>query len=189
MHEHWEVYSTAKTHQTFSHLSSFQSITIPSPRSLTLTLTDSNCGPQDQSKPTVNSKPLKLFKSCSLSGYVIWYGGPIHWVSKCQAITARSSAQVEIYATDECTKFLLFLQHISNDFGIKQELFGNPTSIYNDNSACVTWSGNMTTKGLRHIQIRKNAIREVIAANIIQVNHIAGTVNLANLFTKEDKDA
>ena len=44
-------------------------------------------------------------------------------------------------------------------------------------------------KGLRHIQIHKNAIREAIAANIIQVKHIAGSVNLADLFTKEDKDA
>jgi hypothetical protein len=47
----------------------------------------------------------------------------------------------------------------------------------------------MTTKGLRHIQIRENAVRESIQSDLIDVLHIAGKINLADLFTKEDKDA
>ncbi len=63
------------------------------------------------------------------------------------------------------------------------------TKVYNDNEACVCWSHNMTTKGLRHIQIRENAVRESIQSDLIDVLHIAGKINLADLFTKEDKDA
>ena len=63
------------------------------------------------------------------------------------------------------------------------------TKVYNDNAACVCWSHNLTTKGLRHIQIRENAVRESVQSNLIDVHHIAGKVNLADLFTKEDKDA
>ena len=63
------------------------------------------------------------------------------------------------------------------------------TKIYNDNSAAVCWSKNSTTKGLRHIQIRENAVRESVLAELIQVLHINGKVNLADIFTKEDKDA
>ena len=62
------------------------------------------------------------------------------------------------------------------------------TTIYNDNAACVAWSHALTTKGLRHVQIRENAIREAIQLGIIKVRHIAGTINISDLFTKEDKD-
>ena len=64
----------------------------------------------------------------------------------------------------------------------------NKTIIYNDNNACVCWSHNMTTKDLRHIQIRENGIREMVQKNLIEVQHISGKTNLADLFTKEDKD-
>ena len=62
------------------------------------------------------------------------------------------------------------------------------TNVYNNNSACVYWAHSMTTKGLRHIQIRENAIREAVQRKFVNVLHIAGAVNLADLFTKEQKD-
>ena len=45
----------------------------------------------------------------------------------------------------------------------------------------------MTTKGLRHIQVRENAIREAVQSQFVNIKHIAGAVNLADLFTKEQK--
>jgi hypothetical protein len=64
-----------------------------------------------------------------------------------------------------------------------------PTNIiYNDNNACVQWSKSMTSKGLRHIQMRENHIRENIATKFICINHIGGKINLADVFTKEMKD-
>ena len=46
----------------------------------------------------------------------------------------------------------------------------------------------MTTKGLRHVQIRENAVREKQAEGFCQVKHIAGKLNISDIFTKEDKD-
>jgi hypothetical protein len=153
-------------------------------------LCDANWGPQDQSKPRKNeTRQLDLFKSRSLSGFLIYFGGPLHWLSKRQTITARSSAEAEIYATDECTKCLQHLNQIVDGLNLTEEIMPAPTIIYNDNSACVSWSGNLTTKGLRHIQIRENAIRESVENNFIIVKHIEGRLNLADMFTKEDKDA
>ena len=63
-----------------------------------------------------------------------------------------------------------------------------PTDVYNDNSACVKWAHSLTTKGLRHLQMRENAVREQIQNGNIEVSHVAGAVNLADMFTKEDKD-
>ena len=171
------------------HIDSF--VKFPIDPTKVIALTDANWGPQDQQTPKKNqpTKQIDLFKSRSLSGFIIWLGGPIHWVSKRQTVTARSSAEAEIYATDECTKFLLYLHHILTDLGFAHKHMPPKTKIYNDNEACVCWSHNMTTKGLRHIQIRENAVRESIQSDLIDVLHIAGKINLADLFTKEDKDA
>jgi hypothetical protein len=151
-------------------------------------LTDANWGPQDQSTKRRTTTEVPLFHSRSLSGFIQWLNGPVHWVSKRQTITARSTAEAEIYATDECTKNILHIRHILNDLLLLPIFCPNETTIYNDNSACVLWSSNMTTKGLRHVQIRENAIRESIQNNTISVQHIAGSINLSDLFTKEDRD-
>eukprot|EP00957_Ditylum_brightwellii_P056754 4301194-Ditylum_brightwellii.AAC.1 len=54
--------------------------------------------------------------------------------------------------------------------------------------ACVYWSKSIMIKGLCHITIMENAIREAIQNNIVHVQYIAGDVNLADIFTKEHKD-
>ena len=46
----------------------------------------------------------------------------------------------------------------------------------------------MTTKGLRHITIRENAILKSVDNKFIRVLHIEGKTNIADIFTKEMKD-
>ena len=46
----------------------------------------------------------------------------------------------------------------------------------------------MTSKGLRHIQMRENFTREQQLSGFCKVSHIPGDENLSDLFTKEDKD-
>jgi hypothetical protein len=155
-----------------------------------VTLTDSNWGPQDQSVPKAGAPTpeLELFKSRSISGFLIWLGGPVHWVSKRQSITARSSTEAEIYATDECVKQLIQLSYIIDGLHLIDPIMTSPTQLYNDNAACVMWSKSTTTKGLRHIQMRENAIREAVQSDFISIQHIAGKINLSDMFTKEEKD-
>ena len=153
-------------------------------------LTDANWGPQDQSVPNSNDEPiyLDLFKSRSMVGHLIWFGGPLDWVSKRQTYTARSSAQAEIGAVDECTKRIQQIRNILADLDLSRLYCNAPITIYNDNAAAVQWSHNMTTKGLRYVQIRENAVRESIQDEIIDVEHIGGKLNPSDIFTKEDKD-
>ena len=61
-------------------------------------------------------------------------------------------------------------------------------TIYNDNKACVDWSKSCTTKGLRHIQMRENRIRENIESRFVSIKHIDGKINIADVFTKEMRD-
>jgi hypothetical protein len=69
-------------------------------------LTDANWGPQDQSvtKDTDDPVLLELFKSRSTAGYVIWLGGPIDWVSKCQS-----------YYKNNPNDFCIILEYNSRD--------------------------------------------------------------------------
>ena len=67
-------------------------------------------------------------------------------------------------------------------------LSDTPINVYNDNNACVCWSKSTTTKGLRYIAIRENAIRESVDDNFISVKHIVSKLNIADIFTKEMKD-
>jgi hypothetical protein len=62
------------------------------------------------------------------------------------------------------------------------------TVVYNDNTACINWSKRSTTKGLHHIQMRKNMVREQVENHFVSVTHIGGKMNLADLFTKEMRD-
>jgi hypothetical protein len=60
-----------------------------------------------------------------------------------------------------------------------------PTILMNDNDACVQWSHNMTSKAARHIELRKNLIWEWVQDKMLDVIHIAGKLNPADIFTKE----
>jgi hypothetical protein len=165
-------------------LASFLHFPIPSS---VLSMSDANWGPQDASL-SHSSNDLPLFVSRSMSAFYIDFLGPVHWVSKRQKVTAASSAEAEIYATDECCKFLLDLAQLLDFFGVKHIFMPSPTIIYNDNKACIQWSNKATTKGLRHIQMRENRVRENIVSNFISVCHVGGKTNIADIFTKEMKD-
>jgi hypothetical protein len=80
----------------------------PLPSNKLLPMSDANWGPQDASQSRT-SVELPLFASRSMSAFYIELLGPIHWLSKQQSVTAGSSAEAEIYVTDECVKFLLEL--------------------------------------------------------------------------------
>jgi hypothetical protein len=165
-------------------LESFLHFPVPA---TTLSMTDANWGPQDASL-SGSSQDLPLFVSRSMLAFYIDLLGPVHWMSKRQKAMAASSAEAEIYATDECCKSLLDLAQILDFLNVQHIFMPSTTIIYNDNKACVQWSKKATTKGLCHIQMRENRVRENIASQFILVCHIDGKINLADIFTNEMKD-
>jgi hypothetical protein len=86
-----------------------------------LLMSDANWGPQDATaKYTLD---LPLFVSRSMSAYWIDLFGLLHWLSKRQTVTAGSSAEAEIYAMDECVKFLLELDQLLDFLEVKLYAF------------------------------------------------------------------
>ena len=116
---------------------------------------------------------------------------PLIWVAKQQKGTTRISAKVEVNASEKCVKELLRLNHILQDMTVDHMyLYKNePIKLYNDNTACVYWSKPTTIKGILHITIRENAIREYMSSEFITVRHIGGDVNIRDSLTKKLKDS
>ena len=83
------------------------------------------------------------------------------------------------------------MHHIANipeEMYLKEEFMSAPIDIYNDNQSSIYWAHSMTTKALRHPQMRKNAVREAVQTNFVRVKYVSGKVNLSDILTKEDKD-
>eukprot|EP00978_Attheya_sp_CCMP212_P021791 scaffold64076_cov55-Attheya_sp.AAC.1 len=111
-------------------------------------------------------------------------GGPIVWHVERQKWTSCSSCESEIKATDCCTKSVLHIRLILEDL-LQADILSH-TPMFNDNQACVDWSKSTTTKGLKHLNQRENAIRESsIIKHEVTLDHIAGKINPSDLFTKE----
>jgi len=66
-------------------------------------------------------------------------------------------------------------------------LASKPAPIYNDNCGAVEWSHSFSTKGMHHLNIRENAVREAQQLQEVSISHILGTCNSADIFTKEFK--
>ncbi|CAA7018850.1 unnamed protein product [Microthlaspi erraticum] len=98
-------------------------------------------------------------KARSQTGYVFTYGGTaISWRSQKQTLVATSSNYAEIIALHEacreCVWLRSLIQHIQEASGVSTKK--EPTTIYEDNSACVTQlkEGYIKSDRTKHIPPR-----------------------------------
>jgi hypothetical protein len=163
----------------------------PAQRSRTTAYSDACWGSQigNSVQP---GRQLPLFKFRSMSGAMIFrMGGPLSWKAVRQEKTSLSSCEAEIRATNEGSKLMVATRNFATAFassGITLSDFAGPTKVYNDNESCVTWANSTTTKGIRHMELRENSVREWIQDKILRVLHVTGKCNPSDIFTKEMKD-
>jgi hypothetical protein len=152
--------------------------------------TDANWGPQDASHPTTGLETVTIQEVQSLLGRVIFrMGGPVVWgCTREKTTVSRSSCESEIYATDEGTKSVLTVRHLLQDLG---QIDGTvPTPVWNDNRGCADWTkGVSVSKKLRHMNMRELGVRLAQTKGNVDVRHIEGKRNIADIFTKEIKDS
>jgi len=148
---------------------------------------DANWGPQDASIPSPsNLRHVSIDESRSICGHIIFMGGcPILWKTHKEGRISRSSCEAEVKATDEGVKNVQMFRHVLSDLQLLDTSL--PTKIFNDNRGCVDWSNSFSTKGMRHVNIRENAVREARLHGELSIHHIPGVSNPADLFTKEFK--
>jgi hypothetical protein len=135
---------------------------------------------------------VHLFKFRSMNGGIIFKNsGPIGWLGKRQERTSLSSCEAEVWAPNAMSKKVKDFRNLScsvSESGHTIVGLSSPIVLYNGNDACVKWLHNMTSKAARHIELRENSIWEWVQDKTLNVIHVAGKINPANIFTKEMKD-
>lgn len=119
----------------------------------------------------------------SISGYVILCGGgPITWSSKQQTIVALSSCEAEYISCMHCARQIIWLRTLFHELGFTQDI---PTLLYCDNQGTVVCTHDPHSHSrMKHIDIRVHFIRDCVNHGFIDVQHIPGIQNPADLLTK-----
>jgi hypothetical protein len=119
----------------------------------------------------------------SVSGYMIeMANAPVAWSSKQQSVIALSSCEAEYLATTHAAKQILWTRSILEELGFKQH---NPTVLFCDNRGTVYCTHDpQHHSAMKHIDIRIHFICDCVNKGLIDVHHIPGIDNVADLFTK-----
>jgi len=118
------------------------------------------------------------------SGYVsLYHKTPISWQSKQHTSVALSSAEAEYVSVSEYAKEVIYLRPLLHNMGFGQDA---PTTVYEDNTACIEWGNNIIggRERAKHIDIRKHFAHEAIKNGHLILVKIATTMQLADIMTK-----
>lgn len=119
----------------------------------------------------------------SVSGYIVeCANGPLTWSSKQQVVVALSSCEAEYLACSHCARQVLWLRSLFHELGFSQN---QATPLYCDNQGTVACTHDPQSHSrMKHIDIRAHFIRDSVNRRLIDVHHIPGTENPADLLTK-----
>lgn len=109
-------------------------------------------------------------------------GGTIAYKTKLQPTIAQSSTEAEFMGASDFGKLLLYVRSILWDLGIPQHA---ASILYEDNDACTAMAmAQKPTSRTRHMDIKYHVICEWVEQDLLKLNRIDTTINLADLFTK-----
>jgi Reverse transcriptase (RNA-dependent DNA polymerase) len=117
-----------------------------------------------------------------VAGHVLLvHGGPVTWASKTQQLTSTSSTEAEYRALSDSVKDVLWLSQILSCFSVVPR----PFPMKSDNMGAIKAAKNhTTTKHTKHIELHVQFIRERVQRMEVDITHIPGIDNPADLFTK-----
>ena len=109
-------------------------------------------------------------------------GGTIAYKTKLQSTVAQSSTEAEFMGACDFGKMMLYIRSILWDLGIPQT---SASFLYEDNDACTAMAmAQKPTPRTRHMDIKFYALCEWVERDLIRLERIDTTVNLADHFTK-----
>jgi hypothetical protein len=119
----------------------------------------------------------------SFTGYVfIVSGGPVSWTSHKQTTVAQSTYDAEYMAISDASREAVARVQFFQELNISTA----PILILSDSETALELANGtaMNHNKAKHIDIKYHAIRHYIQEEKIQVNHLPGTDNIADIFTK-----
>jgi len=119
----------------------------------------------------------------SMTGVCIRFaGGTIAYKTKLQPTVAQSSTEAEFMGASDFGKMMLYIRSILWDLGLPQE---SASYLYEDNDACTAMAmAQKPTPRTRHMDIKFHALCEWVERDLIKLERIDTTINMADHFTK-----
>jgi len=119
----------------------------------------------------------------STSGYIYEIGGAIiSWKSKKQPTVALSTAEAEYNAIAFAMKEGLYLRNLLMEIGFEQK---EPTMLYVDNQAAISWALNPVEKQrTKHIDLKYHFIREKVQDGSFVLKYCKTQDMAADMMTK-----
>ena len=109
-------------------------------------------------------------------------GGTIAYKTKLQSTVAQSSTEAEFMGASDFGKMMLYIRSILWDLGIPQH---SASFLYEDNDACTAMAmAQKPTPRARHMDIKFYALCQWVERDLIKLERIDTTVNMADHFTK-----
>ena len=110
-------------------------------------------------------------------------GGSIAYKAWLQATVALSSTESEFMSASDCGKVILYIRSILYDLGVPQDA---ATIAYEDNDACTAMANaQKPTTRTRHIDTRYHALCEWVERDLIKLERVDTSKNMADHFTKQ----
>lgn len=121
--------------------------------------------------------------SRSTSGYVIQVGtGSVLWGSRLQRHVALSSTESEYTTASAVGCETMWMRYFFEEIGYNMD---SPSPIFVDNASAILVAKNPEHQGtMKHVHRAYNWIRERVHDGDLVFNHVPGSENVADIFTK-----
>lgn len=121
-------------------------------------------------------------RSRSITGLVFTVGGhTVSWRSCLQKVVALSTTEAEYISLSESSRKSVWLKWFCEELGFKQEA----AEIFCDSqSAIYLAKNNMFHERTKHVRVKHNFVRELVAHGFVKVQKIHTSKNPADALTK-----
>ena len=121
-------------------------------------------------------------RSRSITGFVFTVGGnTVSWRSCLQKVVAWSTTEAEYISLSESSREAVWLKGICEELGFKQQA----AEIYCDSHSAIYLAKNsMFHERTKHVRVKYNFIRELVAHGFVKVLKIHTSENPADALTK-----
>lgn len=121
-------------------------------------------------------------RSRSITGFVFTVGGnTVSWRSCLQKVVALSTTEAEYISLSESSREAVWLKGICEELGFKQQA----AEIYCDSQSAIYLAKNsMFHERTKHVRVKYNFIRELVAHGFVKVLKVHTSENPADALTK-----
>ena len=119
----------------------------------------------------------------SVSGCLIFFHGSlVHWFSKMQKSVSLSTAEAEYFGAMMAAREVIFIREVLVELCV--DLSG-PSVIWSDSKSAIDMSRDpIAFKMTKHILRAAEFLRDLVAREIVVLQHVPGRVMIADLLTK-----